>query len=484
MRKADLDAAWIGCRRQPIAQINLSTLEINGDELGPSVSIASRVSALIGNNGTGKTGLLGAIHSALSGESSPAARRFDATVTGAYRGRPFSARSNGGDGVDGLNVVSIDASARCHAILNFINSQDGFDELVEQAGIEDVPKAELDRLRHAIGRNYSAVRFCEIELPIAASNLDEATTDIEPEVFPFFQIETGKISYDVRAMGFGELCSFYLIWRLWRIAKGSVVLLDEPDSHLSPRARKALIDLFALVAHERQLAIVFSSHFTEPVAVLREEELVLIQQDETNANSSITLANTKRLAVRQLGISPSRRLLLIVEDLDAQEVVRQIVNRWGATYATTIDIQVAGGATDISRLLELFPITPVCRLSAILDGDKRGEYAGREGILFLPGNSDPIQCGRDSLVGREGLLADNLGVSHQLLLDALTRVRHVDHHDFCAALVQELELQGRQAATVREALIRVWLLTPVTAVEAEILSGRLAELVNQIPLDH
>jgi hypothetical protein len=243
------------------------------------------------------------------------------------------------------------------------------------------------------------------------------------------------------------------------------------------------MDLFALAAHERKLVVIFTSHFVEPLAALREAEMALVQSDLANGHSNVAPVAGKRHVMRALGLAPTRRLLVAVEDVDAQEAVRQIINRWGFDYSGVVEVQVIpGGSTAVARFIELFPAgATLCRAIAVLDGDKKEEHPNNQAILFLPGTNDPIAEARASLAA--DTVALHLGVEVAILNPALAKVAHVDHHDFCAELRDALQLEGRSVAHVREALIKAWLNAADVAPQAEQISIALASVIDGIPLE-
>jgi hypothetical protein len=273
------------------------------------------------------------------------------------------------------------------------------------------------------------------------------------------------------------------LWSLSRVPSGSVVLFDEPDSHLSPTARRALSNVIAMIADERELWIAFTSHSTESLEALEESEIFLIDSAQGTATHPVSLAWPKRRALRLLGIAPIKRLLIAVEDVDAEEVAAQIVNKYAAEISGAVDIQkLVLGAIDVVRFVESFPSqSRIGRCVALLDGDKRFDFASNEKVLFLPGTVDPIAAARIVVTADPGQFAMQLGIDSERLASALHTIKQVDHHDFCSALLEELRLELGSVQIIRRALVNAWLSNQGVAEEARTLVDRIVELVDMLP---
>ncbi len=475
MRKADYDVAWKKCRNINGHRIWLNQIKAQHHD----ISVSSLMSAIIGPNGAGKTGFLKALSSLLSGDTTPHPRHQLLSIHGKYSGRDFSITH--GSAVD-FDTEYIDASLDSHYIQNYLARQPDIDDLVQQAGIRTLSEGDMDLYRHVCKRNYSSISISEIEAPAPATLAEEDEGD--DTVFPFFSVELDGIKYDSLSMGFGELCAFYIIWKTNRANRGTILLFDEPDSHLSPASRRALLDVLAFLADSRDLLVLFSSHAVESLHVMEESEMHIIHSHGVSSPPHIAPVNTKRNVIRALGLTQIRRLLLVVEDVDAKEAVQQILNRWGNDIASSVDIQVVGGgAAEVIRFVRLFPPNAsICRVVAVLDGDKKTEHS-EAGVLFLPTNHDPVHAARSSVVSDAQQLATLLGVDYETLKLSLKNIAHINHHDFCAGLKDELKLEGIEVSRVRAALIHAWLDTPDISVAGQSLAGQLSQYVDSIPLN-
>ncbi|WP_169742173.1 AAA family ATPase [Arenimonas malthae] len=377
-------------------------------------------------------------------------------------------------------LAYLDASREAHFAITLFENQANLGELIEQFGPRQVTGHELDRYRHVCRKNYDSLRIREIEAPTSSELGSEE--DESEEVVPYFEVSCDGISYDSTSMGFGELCACYVIWWVYRFTSSTILVLDEPDSHLSPSSRNELLDIIALAASDKKHAVILSTHSAELLDRLVESEILVVLPDRlARSRSNVSRATSKRHALRGLGLSRPARILVVVEDVDAKEAARQILNLWGDGLARYFDIQIVeGGATELARFVRQFPKSSGSfRAYGLLDGDKRTEFKTAEDLIFLPEDNDPIAAARAKIQRDVGAFSQAIGVEEKQVVAALDRVSHLDHHDFINGLIDALGMHA-SAATVRTAVIAAWLnddaVRRATREAAETLLGHLAAM--------
>lgn len=481
MRKAEVDRAWERCRDPDRRRLAVAEIAFPDGEGFNRLVVSSRVSAFIGKNGAGKTSLLRALCQLLESEVEPNQRIVVESLSGRYNGHEFRVpRVADGAGMTPA-AIFVDTSAQAHKLLDFFGAQKDLAELLASYGFKRNTQNESVPFNFLCGRSYDHIEVAEVEGPVPAHAV--VAEGVDPDVLPFFKLSYGGVEYDTLSMGFGELCAFYIVWTLNRVPRGSIVLFDEPDSHLSPVARRALSSVIAMIASERELWVGFTSHSTEALEALDDSELYLVDPDGAGSSPAVSLAGARRRALRALGIAPVKRLLVAVEDVDAEEVALQILNKFADEVAGAVDIQkLVAGAADVVRFVDAFPAhSQMGRSVALLDGDKRVDFATNRNVLFLPGTSDPIAMARRVVATEPTQFAAHLGISVERLIAAVRTVQAVDHHDFCSALLEELRLEGNRVHEVRRALILAWLSDNATALEAGRLAASIVELVDNLP---
>lgn len=476
MRKAKIDHAWNKCRTTR-DRLSIDEILISGAADSKKLAISSRVTAFVGANGAGKTSLLRSLQQLLSRpRCDGASPRVDA-VSGRWNGKAFRVPESEATERCAPETQLIDASAEAHKLLEFFDAQQGLDELLQAHGSKRCNESETARFQYLCGKKYDYIDVTEVEGPPLDSE------SLETSIAPFFGIGASNGQYDTRSMGFGELCAFYVVWALGRASKGSIVLLDEPDSHLSPKARRSLPHVIAQIAAERELWIAFTTHSIEPLEPLRESEFYLVESSYSPPSYSVTPAGARRRALRALGITPIKRLLLVVEDVDAEVVAAMILNRLAEDVLGAIDIQrMVKGASEIISFVKAFPSASLIgRCVALLDGDKREEFGGHDFVLFLPGSQDPIAAARAAVTADPGSFSKHLGIDESRAVAALNAVQHIDHHDLCASLLEELTFTSTSVADIRKALISCWLADDSVLTEARKLADDFVKIVDRLP---
>jgi ABC-type Mn2+/Zn2+ transport system ATPase subunit len=256
MRKAAIDKAWDACRNPTKKRLDVTSITLKRGNASQEISISSRVNALLGENGAGKSSFISTLAHIGS---------LKDVTTSLYFGSSISLRFNNNsitlppqqplEGTDNTNLSPpifelINLSRDAHVIVDFLAKQQHLPEYLDQFEYKTLTDKELQEVNSIIGRNYLEIKVKEFESP----------TDPD-EFLPYFSVKlSNSTEYDNLGMGFGELCTFLAIWRVSRCKNGQAILLDEPDSHLSPNARRRLADFLAVQAAEKELWVIFSTH--------------------------------------------------------------------------------------------------------------------------------------------------------------------------------------------------------------------------------
>lgn len=470
MRRADFDVAWDGCRKRSTS-LFLDELIVDAGRVS-SVRLVSRVAAFVGVNGAGKTGLMRKIFSCLAGEN-VISRASVKEIKGIYRGKEFFASN---EAPANIPVELLQSSSDVADILRVFRRANDLEDVVAQYEERLMPSDPLGLFRSVAGVGYESVGVTELERSALADGHDE------DDVIPYFKVKARGITYDSREMGLGELCAFYVIWRLMRAQKNSVVLLDEPDSHLSPRSRAALIDAIGFIANERSLVVLLTTHSVEMLEQLRREDSFLVSESRVPGMPTLDLISNMREARLRLNLRTERTLLIVVEDVDALAVVSGIINKWASGVSGFVDVAVVkGGEGAVRGFCSSFPDNRICKVVAVLDGDKRivnavnandSDYSAGE--AYLPTNFDPVHSIRISIGADVQRFSARLGYDSDRVEAALMNTMHCDHHDFISSFISSLGLVNVRVADMRHSMVSHWLDDPLVMEDAEKLATWIA----------
>lgn len=466
MRQAAIDKAWRDCRNPLKKRLDVTSLVIKRNDTSQEIPISSRVNALLGENGAGKSTLLSTLVNLANLENPIPTLYLGSSITLKYNNKNFTLpytqiAAAPLEAVDNTHPTfeSIDTSRDAHTSTSYLKKQQNLAEYLLQFEFKTINQQGLLEFNAISGRSYSEIKIKEFESPL------------DPDDYlPYFSVKLSNgTEYDSLGMGFGELCTFIVIWRVSRCKSGHAILLDEPDSHLSPNARRRLADFLAIKAAEKELWIVFSTHSIESIENMSESELLLLARQDEDHSSPISVGNDKNEAFLRLGLTLSKRFLLLVEDVDSQELINQILQKYQPIIAQTCEVlPLIKGGEEIAKIVNDFPAeNSVCRVIAVLDGDKSKTIATTNNIVFLPYDSDPIAAAKEWIQHHIEALAIRLQLSEDLIRTTAIRSAHVDHHDYCAEIANRLGLPGIQTKDVRRALISAWLSDQTVSNECE-----------------
>ena len=204
-----------------------------GSSQTESLTFRPGLTVVAGGNGAGKSTVLAALffcHSLdevlLKANDVPWLRSLSAT--GIADGHEWQAGVNfiTGDrsGERPFECVYINASSETEMILQQLGGDANVGDLLEGLDPLVLDNEIPQSLGYALRREYSTLQVYEIDAFV------ETDRDLP---IPYFVVESMGTRYSLPKMGRGELCAFYLLWRLERLASGSIVLLEEPESHLT-----------------------------------------------------------------------------------------------------------------------------------------------------------------------------------------------------------------------------------------------------------
>ncbi|WP_092774647.1 AAA family ATPase [Actinokineospora terrae] len=418
----------------------LAKAEFHGGGQVFELTFGPGVTVLCGGNGAGKSRTLGAlIRCIASGDDtdnqvySPELPHWlsSVSVAGSTAGEEwtieFDGRTHNRSGRVPAAVVYIDPSMETETLIRRFRDDDNREDLKE--GVDPAPLHDNDVLRigYILRRSYTAIRVYEV----TAFSEDDTPT-------PYFEVDAHGHSYDLLGMGRGELMATYLLWRLRDLEPGTVVLIEEPESHLAAFSQRALIDAMVSFAADRDLTMVISSHSPGLINSLPDDNVVLLKgPPEQGFRQGMGIPAITGF----LGIPATRNAIVVVEDLVAAQVLRALLQAVAPAFAAVVSIRYAHtGESGVHRVLgELRHIAPDgFALVGILDGDQRGKTDDTNRLWHLPGTVAPEALLRGAA---ERWRADtattwtpNLPGGVERLRMALENLAGQEHHDWLMGL--------------------------------------------------
>ncbi|WP_225730449.1 MULTISPECIES: AAA family ATPase [unclassified Nocardia] len=412
----------------------LRRVEIDGHaHLGSiTAEMAPGVTLLCGVSGAGKTQFLRTLarhmrqQPPLDGVSPTAVVR----LTGQARHRKSDRTGSASGEVELAEVkapcVFIDTARECFDVLAQVSRIPTHELESERAAAEKAPRSPwFDRaLGTIMGRPYDLATHQELDRREPATG--------ETSTWFYYELSRHGNTYGPEQMSLGELAACVILRALRGVPRGSVVLLDEPENFLSPRARQRLLDIIVARAVEMELSVVLASHSPEFAYLLPSTSLRTLERGiGAVPQATISTGTIPAQVGRMLGMAPRTEAVLLVEDRFARLMLEELLRYCLPALAPHLCVQdVRGADTVVTIARALGPSRPAVSFLGVLDGDTRSE-PGRQGewLEYLPGDQDPEAIVMQFLQERTGAASRELSVVEDTLKHALEEANVCNIHD-------------------------------------------------------
>ena len=307
-----------------------------------------------------------------------------------------------------------------------IVARTGYSKLAKDATKEMSSAAfdsgRLSRLSQIMGRNFGATRM--------------ALTDAdEKRIVPVFT--DGSETYSGYHSGAGQMT----VADLLRVdpEKYSLLLIDEIETSLHPRAQRRLIRDLAELCRERDMQIIVSTHSPYILAELPLEARVYLMQGQTGRH--VMTGVSPEFAMTRIDEYPHPECELYVEDERSQTLLREIIVAHSKGLVERCSM-IPFGMASVGRTLGLMVSQGRFQRPShvFLDGDQ----SEAPGCSLLPGGDAPERIIFGDLQRFAwGKLRDRIGRPYAEVADACIKsMALTDHHDWINAAASRLTLPG------------------------------------------
>jgi predicted ATPase len=304
---------------------------------------------------------------------------------------------------------------------------------IESAEIND---AFRERLSHVLGRNYSKARF--------------ATSDVDKKrQVGLLEREWGELSQ--YHQGAGEDATLDLFRTLQGIPPHSLLLVDEVEASLHPRAQRRLVRFLLWLARQRRIQVILSTHSPYVLQELPQEARILLLPGPQGL--SVVYGVSAEFAMSRLDDEIHPEVHLFVEDRDAEILLREILasSVESAKLLNRVAINPVGPANVVAMLGALGKSGKLpYRSAAIVDGDHTDPNC-----LALPGALAPERVIYSELKAKGWPnLSHRFGIGAGTLLTALEdAMLEPDHHKWNAKVGDQIL---KSSVSVWEVLTNEW----------------------------
>jgi predicted ATPase len=282
--------------------------------------------------------------------------------------------------------------------------------------------AQVSRLSQIMGREYDNAKM-------AISNID-ATREIPV-------LSKSNQNYSGYHQGSGETTVAELLRT--QLPQYGLILIDEIESSLHPRAQRRLIRDLAVAARDRECQIIISTH--SPYVL---EELPLsarIYILETDGTKEIVSGVSPQFAMTKMDDEQHPECELYVEDTRAAVWLGEILSRHAREIfirCTIIPYGAANLGVALGKMVEAKRFPRPTRV--FLDGDQ----GSADGCLPMPGEDAPERVIFDALKSKRWRnLWTRIGRDIALLSDSCERAMTLaDHHEWVRYAANQLMCGG------------------------------------------
>lgn len=261
-------------------------------------------------------------------------------------------------------------------------------------------------LSYILGREYQSARF-------AAPDVNEKRT------VGLLQREFGEISQFHQ--GAGEDTSLDLMRALQEVPNNSLVIIDEVEASLHPRAQRRLINFLITLSRLRRVQIIVSTHSPYVLEELPPEARVLLLP--TADGPSILYGASPEFALTKLDEIVHPEAFVYVEDRSAEVWLREIIARHpeGPTIMSRIKVSPVGPSNVVAMMGRLASEGKLPQPGVgVLDGDQPES----QGCARLPGDDAPervvfLGLRDNNWAGLHERFGIGAGTLHTYLEDAL-----------------------------------------------------------------
>ena len=434
----------------------LESLEINNVRGWSNQRVDFRfpISAIVGENGSGKSTIIQAAASVYNGRTRKRTkfasdflpttawdnyrnarigytyREGDVTKAGLVR-KPTT-RWLGNDERPTRDVEWVDLSR-----IQPVSARVGYAKIAKSIHTEvsatEFEVRRVERLSTIMGRKYKSARMAV------------SSTDAKRKV-PVLVDENR--SYSGFHQGTGETTMLEFLQT--DINEYGLLIIDEIETSLHPRSQRRLIRALAEICRERQAQIIMTTHSPYVLDELPlEARMYILGKGE---NRQIVSGVSANFAMTDMDDENYPDCELYVEDERALAMLTEIISTHGPEYARRSRI-VPFGAANLGRSLgEMVATSRFVRPTCVfLDGDN----APARGCTLLPGDDAPERVVFGELQAKQwGVLYQRIGRDFSRVADACSlAMTHDDHHNWVNAAGSELLVPGSH---LWQAMCSVW----------------------------
>jgi len=454
MRDARAGDMWRAISKKGIAHNRITSIDATHLPNTPTTPILIKgpITAIAGLNGVGKSTLLHCIGELLGIDSSvisdDVAHQIgagDLKISLMYKGEEIWVE-NGKEKPELPPSTWINSAVDVPIITARFRKETNLAELLEQFEAIDYDYDEVKQLSWMVGKTYDSCRLYEIE-------------DIFPTPVPYFKVVANGVEYGSETMGLGEAAIHYICWQLRRVRRGSVILLEEPESYVSSRSQAAIINRLAEVCVTEGCSAILTTHSSQIVSKIPPAWCVVLSSIKSGATWAVPKSSDGLAEV--LGMPPihEKKGIIVVEDLAALLFCKQWVIHFKWDFFKNWRITTVNGVGDILKSVENFPdCKGWFRIVGVLDAEEKAKKHQIDGlaVCYLPGDDPPDMLLRKSILNDLPSFVNRLSLDSDEVTQKVASLDGLDHHEWFNELLSWCSSRNIGAEQVANVGFTLW----------------------------
>jgi predicted ATPase len=459
MRQARFEDHWRHVNTRPynryIQAFNYSN--INGLGNG-EIKFRGGISAICGGNGVGKSTLLEAIAGTII--SPNFAKKYidhgrlqQATLTSSLiidqnpvtRSLTFSENGHQVDGEFTCEIIHINPATLALRVISFLSGTANFSEVLDSLESKVATATEIDHISYILGKNYESIETYEIEdYSLAENEVEDHPSDAgeSTETFPYFRVVSNGMAYTSETMGLGELSLFILVWTLNRLSENSILLIEEPETYISPSSQKKFMNFLARISDIKHVWVILTTHSPSIVDHIPLDKTTLLSRGDQGV---IVIDTPTKFQLDQvLDKSHSYSGILVVEDEVAKVFLSSLLSKIAPDIHQRFEILIATDGGKLTNLIKCFPKgSSWLEIFAVYDGDQRNKNIEDNTIKygFLPNNSAPELVLQNTVIHNLESLSQAINRQIEDVRVVLGAIEGVELHDWLEEFCKRLNIE-------------------------------------------
>lgn len=444
MRDAKAQDYWSKAYTRPHTDY-LSEVDFQSLNNLPAITIPQSILVLCGLNGAGKSTIITAIKDLIGIPLSEQDlhKLNTKTILGkaVVSNQEISCTNKDGErlvdrGWDLDKVTYLDSSESVFA-QNYIVQQSNLDELLEQFEEYDLSPTETEEINYIIGKRYSSCSIREL-------------TDVNggDSIIPYFYVEVDGETYDSKSMGIGEHFLLYLFWKINQLHKGSLLIVEEPETYISISSQISFANYLGKQMAKNGLRVIVTTHSPYIISSIRNENIRIVSRMGNNV--SILPPDESLPAESILGLDNNSIGTFFVEDKVAADFLSIVLEDRCPQLLRSFTIDFVGGESEITNRLS-FPYSERIKYKfiGVYDGDMRATLDTSKlkwKHCFLPGEKAIEEVFRDYMHNGDKIdkLCSFLGKDKGKTIAFLSTIDGLDCHDWFIEFSKLLTIDGKR----------------------------------------